>query len=160
LVERLLQPFSLPQIGVQRAMVERVDPARHRVGILMDEQFHPRLARGAVTERVHVAELPGRIDMEERERRRRRIEGLLRQVQHHRAVLADRIEHHGTLGLRHHFAQDVDTLRFQPLQVRERRRLDQVVRRGQRPGRHASKHLSRAHVNRVRRKCTICPTPT
>ena len=37
-VERLLEPFGLPQVGVQRAVVERVDPLRLRVRILVDDE--------------------------------------------------------------------------------------------------------------------------
>ena len=40
-----------------------------------------------VAQRVHVPELPGRIDVEQRERQRPREERLLRKVQHHRASL-------------------------------------------------------------------------
>ena len=36
----------------------------------------PELARHALAQRVHVAELPGRVDVQQRERRRRRVEGL------------------------------------------------------------------------------------
>ena len=60
-------------------------PRAFASGILVDEQLHPALARRAVAQLVHVAELPGRVDMEQREGRRRGIEGLARQVQHHRA---------------------------------------------------------------------------
>ena len=63
LVERLLQPLGLPHVGMQRAMIERIDPLRQRVGIAMDQQCHPRLARRAIAQRVHVAEFPRRIDM-------------------------------------------------------------------------------------------------
>ena len=52
------------------------------------------------------------------------IERLRRQVQHHGAVLADRIEHHRLVGLGHHFAHDVDALGLQTLQMREPRWAD------------------------------------
>jgi hypothetical protein len=57
--------------------------------------------------------------MEERERRLRRVERLLREVQHRAAVLADRVEHHRPLGDRDDLAHDVDRLGLEPLQVRE-----------------------------------------
>ena len=46
-------------------------------------------------------------------------ERLHRQVQHHRAVLADRVQHHRPLALGHHLAHDVDALGLQALQVSE-----------------------------------------
>ena len=119
LVERLFQPLGLPHIGVQRAMVERIDAARRRVRIGVDDQIHAAFGRRAVTQRIHVAELPGRIDVEKGERWRRGIEGLAREVQHHRAVLAHGIEHHRALGLRHHLAHDVDALGLEPFQMGE-----------------------------------------
>ena len=72
-----------------------------------------------VAKRVHVAELPGRVDMEQREGRRRREEGLAGEVEHHRAVLADRIEHHRPLGLGDDLAHDVDALRLELLEMGE-----------------------------------------
>ncbi len=41
----------------------------------------------------------------------------MRQVQHHRAVLADGIQHHRLFALGHHLAHDVDGLGLEPLQV-------------------------------------------
>jgi hypothetical protein len=38
-------------------------------------------------------------------------------MQHHRAVLADRIEHDRTLALRRHFPQDVDAFGLEALKV-------------------------------------------
>jgi hypothetical protein len=45
------------------------------------------------------------------------VEGLAREVQHHRAVLADGIEHHGLLGFRHDLAHDVNALGLEPLEM-------------------------------------------
>ena len=117
LPERLLEPFGLPQIGVERAVIERVDPTRRRFGVLVDQQVHAAFPRHPVAQFVHRLELPGGIDMQQRKRRRRGIECLARQVQHHRTVLADRIEHHRTLGLGHHLAHDVDRFGFKALEV-------------------------------------------
>ena len=93
LVERLLEPFGLPQVGVQRAVVERVDPLRLGVRVLVDDELDARLGGDRVAQRVHVPELPAGVDVEQRERQRRREEGLLRQMQQHRRILAHRIEH-------------------------------------------------------------------
>jgi L-fucose isomerase-like protein len=68
---------------------------------------------------VHGLELPGRVDVQQREGRLGRIEGLGRQVQHHRAVLADRVEHHRAFALGDHLSHDVDALGFQTLQMGE-----------------------------------------
>ena len=57
--------------------------------------------------------------MQKRKRRFRRIERLERQVQHHRAVLADRVEHHGPLALGDDFSHDVDALGFEALKMGE-----------------------------------------
>ena len=50
----------------------------------------------------------------------RRIECLHRQMQHHRRILADGIEHHGMVALRHDLAHDLDAFGLQPLQMRQR----------------------------------------
>jgi hypothetical protein len=55
--------------------------------------------------------------VQQRKRRHRRVEGLHRQVQHHRAVLADRVEHHRVVGFGDDLAHDVDALGFEALQV-------------------------------------------
>ncbi len=48
--------------------------------------------------------------MEQRERRLARIEGLEREMQHHRGVLADRVEHHRIAEFGGNLAHDVDAL--------------------------------------------------
>ena len=116
-VERLLKPFGLPHVGMQRAVVERVDPALLGFGILVNDQFHPRITRGLFAQRIHVPELPRRIDMHQREGRGRRVESFLGKVQHDGAVLADRIEHHRSVRLGGDFAHDVDALGLEPLEV-------------------------------------------
>ena len=51
--------------------------------------------------------------MQQRERNRPGMEGLLRQPQQDRRVLADRVQHHRPLELRRHLPQDVDALGFE-----------------------------------------------
>ena len=51
------------------------------------------------------------------------IERLHREVQHHRAVLADRIQHHRLVALRNDLAHDVDALGLQPLKMGQACRL-------------------------------------
>ena len=45
------------------------------------------------------------------------MEGLPRQMQHHRGILADRIEHHRVAALGGDFADDVDAFGFEPLEM-------------------------------------------
>jgi len=89
----------------------------------VDDELHPGRGGGAVAKRVHGAELPGRVDMEQGERRRCRAERLAGEVKEHGAVLPRRIEHHRPLALGNAFAQDVDRLGLEPLEVGERHRL-------------------------------------
>ena len=118
LVEGLLEPLGLPDVGVhRRAVVERVDAALDGVGVLVDQQVHPDLVGHLVAELVHRLELPRRVDVEQRERRHRRIEGLGGEVQHAGAVLADRVEHHRLLGFRDGLSEDLDALGLQALEV-------------------------------------------
>src|SRR5699024_2032126 len=80
--------------------------------------FDPELPCPPVTEFDHLPELPGRIDMQEREWRLFRIERLQRQVKHHRAVLADGIQHDRSLTFRSHCADDMDRLSLELIKVR------------------------------------------
>ncbi len=100
-------------------MIERVDPALLGLGIGPHQQLHPGVLRRLFAQRIHVLELPRRVDMHQREGRRRGIERLLRQVQHHRAVLADRIEHDRLGRLGRDLTHDMDALGLEPLQVRK-----------------------------------------
>ncbi len=88
-------------------MVERVDAGRHAIGIDVDDQVHAGLGGHAIAEGVHVTKLPGRIDMHQREGRRRRMERLGRQMQHDGGILADRIKHDRIAALGRDLADDV-----------------------------------------------------
>jgi len=70
-----------------------------------------------VAEGDHVPEFPGGVDMQHREWQLARVEGLARQMQQHRRVLADGVEQHGTLELGRHLTEDVDALGLELLQV-------------------------------------------
>ena len=119
-VERLAQRHGLHDVGVGvRAVVERVDAVAHAVLVDVDQQVEAELLRHLVAERDHLAELPGRVDMQERERRLGGIERLHRQMQQHRGILADRIEHDRLGEVRRNLAEDVDRLGLQPLEVRQ-----------------------------------------
>ena len=118
LVERLAQPLGLHHLGVQRrAGGDRVDAAGEAVLIDMDDEIEPVAPRHLVAEGDHVAELPGRVDMEQREGQLAREEGLQREMQHHARILADRIEHHRIGELGRDLADDGDRLGFEPLEM-------------------------------------------
>ena len=112
LVERLAQRLRLHDVGVlARAVGDRVHAGREAFLIEVDQEVEPEFLRDIlVAEPVHVAELPGRVDVEERERRLRRVERLHREVQEHRRVLADRVEEDGLLEAGGDLAEDVDRL--------------------------------------------------
>ncbi len=86
-------------------------------GWRFDAQFESEFAGPAVAEFDHLVELPPGVDVQQRKRQRGRMERLARQVQHHRGVLADRVEHHRTLALHHGLAEDVDAFGFEFLEV-------------------------------------------
>jgi hypothetical protein len=94
---------------------EWIDPHLQPLAVDVDVEIESQTLRGLVAKRDHLPEFPGGVDVQQRERQLRGIEGLHRQVQHHGAVLADGIEHHRPLALRGHLAHDVDALGFQPL---------------------------------------------
>ena len=93
--QRLLQRVGLHHLGVDvAAVVERIDVLAHALGVGVDPQIETEPLRGGVAEGDHVAELPRRIDVQQREWRLGGEERLERQVQQDRGVLADRVEHH------------------------------------------------------------------
>ncbi len=112
-VEGVLREGLLQRVGLHdrcvfvAALVERVDVRGEAFGVRVDDELGPDLFRHAVAMRDHVPELPGRVDVHQRERERRRRERLLGEAQHHRAVLADRVEHHRVLELGDGLAQDI-----------------------------------------------------
>jgi hypothetical protein len=81
------------------------------------DEIEPELARGPITERDHVPELPGGIDVQQREWRLGRPERLPRQMQQYGGVLTDGIEQDGRAELRRRLAEDVDALGFEQLEM-------------------------------------------
>jgi hypothetical protein len=122
-VEGLAQGLGLHHVGVEIGAVrDRADAAGEPLLVDMHDELDPELPRPPVAERDHVAELPGRVDMEQRKRQPARMEGLLGEVEEDGGILADRVEQDRVLGLRHDLAQDVDALGLEALQMREPRR--------------------------------------
>ena len=77
LIQRLAQRLGFHHVGMQAgAARDRVDAAREPIAIDVDDQFEPELFRARVAERDHLAEFPGGIDVQQRQRRFRRIERL------------------------------------------------------------------------------------
>ena len=127
-VERLLQRLGQHQPRVFAGLgLERIDPGARGLLVGMHEQVQAILRGHAIAMLDQGAEIPARGDVQEGKRRRRREEGLARQMQHDAGILAHRIEHHRPAELGHDLAQDVDRLVLQPLQMRrEARRGDRL----------------------------------
>jgi hypothetical protein len=70
-----------------------------------------------VAQGVHVLELPGGVHMHQRERRLARRKSLARQMQHHGRILADTVQHDRIFKFRSNFADDVNRLGFQLLEM-------------------------------------------
>jgi hypothetical protein len=116
MIQRRLQRLGFHNVGIG-IVIEGVDAARHTVLIDPLDELQTECFRLSIPEGDHLPELPGRVHMQQRERRLARREGLHRQMQHHRTVFADRIEHHGLLGFGGHFPYDMDAFGFEPLQM-------------------------------------------
>ncbi len=99
------------------AVAEGADPLGHPLLVDVHQQVEAALPRHAVAKLDHLPEFPGGIDVQQGKRRLGRKEGLARQVQHHRRILADGVKHHRVLELGHHFPQDVDALGLELFQV-------------------------------------------
>ena len=112
--ERLLQTVGLHDVGVLLAAeVEGVHP--HRDAILVDvlDQLALEIGLDLVAVPIHVLELPGRVDVQQREGQGARRERLLRQAKHDRGVLPDRVHHDRVVELRRGLADDLNALRFE-----------------------------------------------
>ena len=118
-VQRLFQPFGLPHVGVQRAMVERIDAAFLGFRVLVHQQLHPAFFGHPVAQGIHVLEFPGRIDVQQREGRRRGVECLAGEVQHDRTILANGVKHHRLFRLGHHLTHNVDALSLKSFEMRQ-----------------------------------------
>jgi len=76
-VQRLFQRFGLHHMRMhRRARGERIDAARDAIFIDVNEKIEIEAARRFIAERDHLAEFPGRIDVEHRERQRRGVKRL------------------------------------------------------------------------------------
>src|SRR5690606_22125139 len=119
LLERLAQRQRLHYVRMHaRSMRQWADTVTHPVFVDVDQEVETEFIRHPVTKCDHLAEFPRRIHMQKWERRLCRIERLHGQVQKHRGILADRIQHHRLSEICRDLPHNVDRLGFQPLEVR------------------------------------------
>ena len=89
-VQRLFQRLGFHNISMLgRAMGERVDTGGHAFRVFMDNQLGIQPRRHRVAKRIHFAELPPRIDMQQGKWQASGVKRLDRQMQHNRAVFAN-----------------------------------------------------------------------
>jgi hypothetical protein len=118
LVQRLFQRLGFHDVRVVcRAMIEWVDPVGERLLVRVNSQVEPHFASRSVTEGDHLAELPGRVDVQERKRERGGIEGLPSDVQEHGAVLSYRVQQYGPFTLGYDCPEDLDAFSFQVVEM-------------------------------------------
>ncbi len=116
--QRVEQRFRLQQpAAFLRAERERIRALVQRFLILVHDQFRADFARVGIAKLDHLRKLVAGVDVQQRKRNLPGKESLLRQPQHHRGILADRIEHHRPRKFRHRFPQNIDALRLQALEV-------------------------------------------
>ena len=92
-------------------------PSARASSLRQTMQLEAELGGVAVAKFDHFAELVAGVDVKQRERDGRGIEGLLRQAQHDGGVFADGVEHDRVLELGRDFTEDVDALRLEELDV-------------------------------------------
>ena len=118
LVQRLLESVCLHQLGVLLAVVERMDVVLETLLVDVNDHIEVQLPACIVLAKVdHLAELPRCVDVHQWKGRFGRVERLLRQAHHYGGVLADGVQHDGSVELGSHLAHDMDALGFQLLEV-------------------------------------------
>ncbi|CQR23188.1 Uncharacterised protein [Yersinia enterocolitica] len=85
----------------------------------MHQQLTAKRFSRVVTEFIHFTEFPAGVHMQQWEWQVTGEECLARQMQHHRRVFTDGIEHHRVTEFGGHFTDDMDTLRLQLPQMSE-----------------------------------------
>jgi hypothetical protein len=164
-VERQLQRLRLHHVSVDlRSVRDGTDPLTETVFVHEHDELHAQRLHRGIAKLVHRPELPRRVDVEQREGRRRGEERLPRHVQRHRAVLADRVQQHGAFAFGRDLAKDANALALEPPEVGERGRCD---RGGIAGGCRKSGHRSPLAVHRsiraipCRLRCTMvrCCSP-
>lgn len=117
-IECLLESLGFHDIGVFfAAMGEWADALFDALLVDVNDEVEAEFLGHLVAKGDHFAEFPGGIDMEEGERGLSGVEGLHREVQHDRGVLADGVEHDGSVEFGGDFPDDVDALSLKLLEV-------------------------------------------
>ena len=120
LIQSLAQRLREHDVGIRGAMGPRFDAATHALIIGVHQEFQAVFFGGGIAEFEHLAKIPPRCDLQQRERRLPGRKRLAREMQHHRAILAHRIQHDRLFTLRSHFAKNVNALGLEALQIVER----------------------------------------
>ena len=119
-VQCLSERLGFHDVGVQRrTMLERIDAVPDTLLVCVHEQLHPVAFGSLVSKLNHLPELPRGIHVQQRKRRLRREECLQGKVQHHGAVLANGVEHHGPTAFRDDLAHDMNAFSFEALEMCE-----------------------------------------
>ena len=147
----LLDPAQ--QGGGLEAVAARADPRvlDHAAGVdvvldVGDEQLDTGLLDHAVAVVDDLVEVVAGVDVHERERHRRGPEGLAGEVEHHHRVLAAGEQHPRAFELCGYLAEDVDGLRLERVEMRERHR---------RPRRHATSSVVGWPADRTARQTDL-----
>ena len=112
----MLQALGFHDIGVPRAtMIKGVDVLLNAFWIDVNNEVHIGFGGHGVPKVVHGLKLPPSIDVHQWKRWRAGVEGFARQVQHDGRVFANRVKHHGVIGMRHHFSDDIKALGLKPV---------------------------------------------
>jgi hypothetical protein len=102
-----------------RPVHKGVDSLFNAFRIDVDEEIDSEFLRHALAKFNHLTEFPGGVNVKEREGRFRRIERLHRQMQHHRRIFADGIQHHRLGEVRGYLSEDMNGLGFKALKMRK-----------------------------------------
>ena len=122
--QREFQPFGLARGGSRGRRERRVDAVNRRAGLDLEIEL-PFLAE-AVAERIHLGKFLAGVDMQRRERHPAE-EGLARQPDHDVGILAQRPQQRQLLQPRERFAQNVDALRLELVEVIHRWRRQPAI---------------------------------
>ena len=117
-VERLLERLSFHHVRVHAgAVAQRADATGHAILIDVDDEIEIESRGGFVAESDHVPELPGGVDVQQREWRFARRKRLERQMEQDGRILADRVQQNGFAEFRRHLTNDVYALGLQAVQM-------------------------------------------
>jgi hypothetical protein len=116
----LAQTLRLHDIGVHLAATgKRIDTRRQSLFIDVHAQINAQALGSLIAEGDHLPELPSGVDMQEWEGRLCWPERLHCQVQQHRAVLADGVHQDRPLETGSGFAEDLNALCFELVEMGE-----------------------------------------